>query len=865
MRAPLYLYIPLYCLLSVFMCSAQAQTFPCDGRLIISLHQNSPPNYMHRIGNVNNNQLLDFEDLTTYPSIYFNAIGYNRLDNYIYACQRESNNIIRLNQDGNSDVVGEIPVPNLSNPGAGDCTPEGLYACWENNINKLLFFKVVNEFELVEELGLYWGPMSGNSGVFSVRIDDIVFDPFEPGVAYAFQRNYPSSGSGPVGTQGSLLRINVDLGAPQAGQVSVIGSIPANIIRHIGALFFDSQGKLYGYGSLQGLPNLNQTRLVSIDKDTGDAELLGIGPGAEGNDGCSCPYGIVFEKTVSQDSLYCNTETVTFDISIQSRHVEGISGAILRDTLPEGLIISDINTDMDGIITTGTGVGSRILELTDVSLSTGETYYLEITAELQQINVGNYQNQAFLSNLPSELGGIKLSDNTNTQEVFNDPTPFEVLPQATAQLDFSAFPASNCEDPNDGGIQLFSPFFETGNDYLFELNNENGESFSLSATSTADGQIILDELPPGNYVISTISPASTACHLRPDLSFELPAPNHLLDLSAGNAGPVCSGNEAALFGSSNVGGTYTWTGPLGFTSNLQNPSIPSVTEAQAGEYMLHMSFGACDIEATTVLDVKPGINLDVIDTVTVCSGAPIEIQPNGNLQEATISWTSPSNDILISSVFKKTQPAATADEGLYKVEASNDWCNDSTTFWLDVVSPPSILLDSFLAIDYCESQTLRPIVQDSTGGLNFQWAPEGGLSCTDCLHPAILDTPQPSYTLTVTNEATCKDSARIVLNTDINTNIYIPDAFSPNNDGANDTFTLYPNCAVKQILKFYIFDRWGNQVFTAENYDPKVNQAAWDGTAKGERLSTSLFTWMVEMEFVNGTTEVLSGDVQLIR
>ncbi|NBC06381.1 MAG: T9SS type B sorting domain-containing protein [Bacteroidetes bacterium] len=686
MRAPLYLYIPLYCLLSIFTCPAQAQTFPCDGRLIISLHQNSPPNYTYWV-DVSNDLQADFEAFVTFPNIYFGAMGYNPIDNYIYACQRESSNIVRLKQDGSFEVIGEIPSEELSNPAAADCTPEGLYVCWEHKINKLLFFEVVNEFELVEEIEIYWAPTSGNTGIYSARIDDIAIDPFEPDVAYAFQRNYQWDNSGPAATRGSLLRINIDRDDPEAGQISVIGEVPADIVRHIGGLFFDSRGNLYGYGSLQGAPNLTQNRFISIDKTTGNAELIGIGPTGVGNDGCSCPYGILFEKTVSQDSLYCNTETVTFDINIQSRHVEDISGAIFRDTLPEGLIISDINTNIDGIITPGTGAGSSILELTDVYLSTGEAYYLEITAELQQINAGSYQNQAFLSNLPSELGAVMLSDNANTQEVLNDPTPFEVL---------------------------------------------------------------------------------------------------------------------------------------------------------------------------------PGIELDVIDTATVCAGAPIAIRPSGNLQGATISWTSPSDDILISSVFTPPQPAAT-DEGLYQVEASNGWCNDSTTFWLDVVSSPSLLLDSFLAFDYCESQTLRPIVQDSTGWLDFQWAPEGGLSCTDCMYPALLDRPQPFYTLTVTNEANCKDSATVVIDTDINTNVYLPDAFSPNDDGTNDTFTLYPSCAVKQILKFYIFDRWGNQVFSAKNYDPKVNQAAWDGTAKGKKMSTSLFTWMVEVEFLNGTTEVLSGDVQLIR
>ena len=93
--------------------------------------------------------------------------------------------------------------------------------------------------------------------------------------------------------------------------------------------------------------------------------------------------------------------------------------------------------------------------------------------------------------------------------------------------------------------------------------------------------------------------------------------------------------------------------------------------------------------------------------------------------------------------------------------------------------------------------------------------------------------------------------------------LYIPNAFSPNGDGYNDFFKIYPHPLFEgEILAFYIFDRWGNVLYENKNYD--FEQDSWDGTSNGKPLNPSVFVYMVRVDYGDGLKKTLSGDVTLL-
>ncbi|WP_236979121.1 gliding motility-associated C-terminal domain-containing protein [Membranihabitans maritimus] len=91
--------------------------------------------------------------------------------------------------------------------------------------------------------------------------------------------------------------------------------------------------------------------------------------------------------------------------------------------------------------------------------------------------------------------------------------------------------------------------------------------------------------------------------------------------------------------------------------------------------------------------------------------------------------------------------------------------------------------------------------------------------------------------------------------------IYIPNAFSPNGDGLNDTFTIYGNDALIKVQSMRIFDRWGNRVYQQDETQP-VN---WNGTNNGKQMESGVYGYLLDLILYDGSIKVLSGDITLLR
>lgn len=96
--------------------------------------------------------------------------------------------------------------------------------------------------------------------------------------------------------------------------------------------------------------------------------------------------------------------------------------------------------------------------------------------------------------------------------------------------------------------------------------------------------------------------------------------------------------------------------------------------------------------------------------------------------------------------------------------------------------------------------------------------------------------------------------------------IYIPNVFSPNEDGFNDEFNFffYPNDLVRSIPHMQIFDRWGNLVYEARNR-VYTNMEWWKGEINGKPSDTGVYVYIIQLELYNGEKLILSGDITLVR
>ena len=141
----------------------------------------------------------------------------------------------------------------------------------------------------------------------------------------------------------------------------------------------------------------------------------------------------------------------------------------------------------------------------------------------------------------------------------------------------------------------------------------------------------------------------------------------------------------------------------------------------------------------------------------------------------------------------------------------------------------------------------------------YAWTPGDGLSCIDCPSPVASPyNAQTLYTLVVTYNEGCLDTAFIEINTNGVPPVYIPNAFTPNGNGTNDVWFVY-GTGIKDF-RAMIFNRWGEKVF--ESNDQFIG---WDGTYRGEAQPPGVYVYQVDIVYLNGEKKFRNGGLTLIR
>jgi gliding motility-associated-like protein len=113
-----------------------------------------------------------------------------------------------------------------------------------------------------------------------------------------------------------------------------------------------------------------------------------------------------------------------------------------------------------------------------------------------------------------------------------------------------------------------------------------------------------------------------------------------------------------------------------------------------------------------------------------------------------------------------------------------------------------------------------------------------------------------NYKLTVTDDKGCSAAATAVIK--IFTALYMPNAFTPDDDGVNDLFRIPPNTTLT-LKEFSVYDRWGNRIFTTKN---KKN--GWDGTFNGKKQNAGVYIYYIK-SVINNKEVFLKGVCVLVR
>ena len=191
--------------------------------------------------------------------------------------------------------------------------------------------------------------------------------------------------------------------------------------------------------------------------------------------------------------------------------------------------------------------------------------------------------------------------------------------------------------------------------------------------------------------------------------------------TAGANTPLCIGQTLSLTASPVAGATYLWTGPNGFTSTLQNPTIPNVTALAAGVYSVQAIIAGCTgIAGTVTVTINP-----VPAAPTAGGNSPLCVGQNLSLTSSTIAsatynWSGPNT--FTSSVQNPTiTGVSTAAAGVYSVSATVLGCTGPAGTVNIVVNsnPPTPTATANSPL--CVGQTLS-LTSSTIAGATYNWS-----------------------------------------------------------------------------------------------------------------------------------------------
>ncbi len=286
------------------------------------------------------------------------------------------------------------------------------------------------------------------------------------------------------------------------------------------------------------------------------------------------------------------------------------------------------------------------------------------------------------------------------------------------------------------------------------LNASGGSSYSwigpASFTSTSQNPTRANAAGTmtGVYTVTVVN--SNTCSATATVNVVVSIPQAAITTSN-----VCIDKDLVLSGSG--GNSYAWTGPSGFSSNLQNPVIPSAQLSNSGNYVLTVTDSASCVDTETL-----NVVVNTLPTATAsndsptCAGKPLQLSSTGG---TNYSWTgvngfgsNAQNPIIANTT--------ASHAGIYTVTVSNaNGCTATATTGVTIHALPVPTATTSNG-NICQAQTIQ---LTGGGGGTYLWSTPDGQTSTSANYnrPNATAAMSGIYTLTVTNANNCTATATV--------------------------------------------------------------------------------------------------------
>ena len=305
---------------------------------------------------------------------------------------------------------------------------------------------------------------------------------------------------------------------------------------------------------------------------------------------------------------------------------------------------------------------------------------------------------------------------------------------------------------------------------------------------------------------------------------------------------------------------YLWQGAGLSCTNCQSPDI--TVDSVATYRVTGIDATGCKgNDSVTIKPIKPS-PVTASGNDTLCVGEKTQFAASGasryqwypslyldNPQSAQPVFTASKDTSLTYKVVGYSEHDCFADTGYVSVKA----------FPVPKMNIPAdeIVLNS--------GASVRLLTNSSPDITSWQWQPVAGLDNAFIAEPLASPRQTTTYSVVASNGGGCVSRDQITIEVVCkNTSVFIPNTFSPNNDGINEIF--YPRgTGLFNVKSFRIFNRWGQLVFERYNVSPNSSADGWNGKFNNKELQSDVYIYMMEVICENGFSIPLKGNVTLLR
>ena len=378
-------------------------------------------------------------------------------------------------------------------------------------------------------------------------------------------------------------------------------------------------------------------------------------------------------------------------------------------------------------------------------------------------------------------------------------------------------------------------------------------NFSNGNTNTTQNPPAQTFSNPGFYTIRAVATNSSGCS---DTAYKQAQayPSPALNLTPDTV--LCKGSSVTL--QAHDGASYSWM-PSQYLSCQSCAAPVSQPDSSVQYYVTGVSSKGCSATDSVFIEVKQPNKVKANNADTICAGSSVQLSATG---AEVYSW-SPANSLNNANI--ATPVAAPSSTTFYTVTGSDTKkCFTSTAKVPVMVYPvPTVNAGADKTIDVGQSLQIVPKLSDDI--THFIWTPSSGIVARDSASITVKPDQSIEYTIQVSNDGHCSALDRITVYVMCdNTNVFMPNTFSPNGDGVNDIF--YPRgSGVFNVKSLHIFNRWGQVVFERANFSANDASFGWDGTFNGKKLEPDVFVYTLEVLCANNQSLVFKGNVALIK